>query len=114
MAESEGELKSLLMNVREESEKVDLKLNVQKTKIMSSGPITSWEIDGETVETVSVFILGGSKITADGDCSHEIKTLPWKESYDQPRQHIKKQRHYFANKGPSGQSYGFSSGHVWM
>ena len=83
---------------------------------MASGPITSWEIDGETVETVADFILGGSKITADGDCSHEIKkTLtPWKESYDQPRQHIKKQRHYFVNKGPSSQSYGFSSGHVWM
>ena len=73
MAESEEELKSLLMNVKEESEKVDLKLNIQKTKIMASGPITSWEIDGETVETVSDFIIGGSKITADGDCSHEIK-----------------------------------------
>ena len=78
---------------------------------MASGPITSWQIDGETVETVSDFILWGSKITADGDCSHEIKTLaPWKESYDQPRQLIKK--HYFANKGPSSQSYGFSSSHV--
>ena len=76
-----------------------LKLNIQKTKIMASGPITSWEIDGETMETVADFIFGGSKITADGDCSHEIKTLtPWKESYDQPKQHIKKQRHYFANK----------------
>jgi len=75
---------------------------------MASGLITSWEIDGKTVETVSDFILGGSKITADGDCSHEIK------SYDQPRQHIKKQRHYFADKGPSSQGYGFSSGHVWM
>ena len=73
MAESEEELKSLLMKVREESEKVDLKLNIQKTKIRASGPITSWEIDGETVETVSDFILGGSKITADSDCSHEIK-----------------------------------------
>ena len=73
MAESEEELKSLLMNVKEESEKVGLKLNIQKTKIMASGPITSWKIDGETVETVSDFILGGSKITADGDCSHEIK-----------------------------------------
>ena len=72
-AESEEELKSLLMKVKEESEKVGLKLNIQKTKIMASGPITSWEIDGETVETVSDFILGGSKITADGDCSHEIK-----------------------------------------
>ena len=86
------------MKVKEESEKVGLKLNIQKTKIMASGPITLWEIDGETVETVSDFILGGSKITADGDCSHEIKTLtPWKKSYDQPRQHIQKQRHYFAD-----------------
>ena len=88
MAESEEELKSLLMKVKEESEKVGLKLNIQKMEIMASGPITSWEIDGETVETVSDFIFGGSKITADGDCSHEIKRLkltPWKESYDQPR-----------------------------
>ena len=92
MAGSEEDLKSLLMKVKEESEKVGLKLSIQKTKIMTSGPITSWEIDGETVETVSDFILGGSKITADGDCSHEMKTLTsWKESYDQPRQHIKKQ-----------------------
>ena len=92
MAESEEELKSLLMKVKKESEKVDLRLNIQKTKIMATGPITSWQIDGETMETVRDFILGGSKITADGDCSHEIKTLaPWKDSYDQPRQHIKKQ-----------------------
>ena len=84
MAESEEELKSLLMKVKEESEKVGLKLNIQKTKIMAASPITSWQIDGETV---SDFILGGSKITADGDCSHEIKRhfTPWKESYDQPR-----------------------------
>ena len=82
---------------------------------MACGPITSWEIDGETMETVSDFIFLGSKITVDGDCSHEIKRLtPWKESYDQPRQHIQKQRHYFANKGPSSQGYGFSCGHVWM
>ena len=82
---------------------------------MASGPITSWEIDGETIETVTDFILGGSKIAADGDCSHEIKTLAsWKKNYDQPRQHIKKQRHYFADKGPSSQSYGFSNSHVWM
>ena len=98
--------------------KVGLKLNIQKTKIMASGPITSWEIDGEIVETVATvaeFILGGSKIIADDDCSHEIKMLtPWKESYDQPRQHIKKQRHYFAIQGPTSQGYGFSSGHVWM
>ena len=86
MAESEKELKSLLMKVKEESEKVGLKLNIQKIKIMASGSITSWEIHGETMETVSGFILEGSKITADGDCSHEIKTLtPWKKSYDQPR-----------------------------
>ena len=87
MAESEEELKSFLMKVKEENEKVGLKLNIQKTKIMASGPITSCEIDGETVETVSDFIFGGSKITADGDCSHEIKRqlIPWKESYDQLR-----------------------------
>ena len=103
------------MKVKEESEKVGLKLNIQKTKIMATGPITSWQIDGETVETVADFIFMGSKITADGDCSQEIKTLgPWRESYDQPRQHIKKQRHFFANKGPSCQGHGFSSGHVWM
>ena len=97
MAESEEELKSLLMKGKEESEKAGLKLNIQKT-IMASGPITSWQIDGETMKT-ETFILGGSKITADGDCSHKIKRLAlWKKSYDQPRQHIKKQRHYFANK----------------
>ena len=114
MAESE-ELKSLLMRVKEESEKVGLKFNIQKTKIMASGPITSWQIDGETVETVADFILRGSKITAHADCSHAIKILTlWKKSYDQPRQHIKKQRHYFVNKGLSSQSSGFSSSHVWM
>ena len=102
------------MKVKEESEKVGFKLNIQKTKIMASGPITSWEIDGETVETMTDFILGGSKITVDIDFSHEIKTLArWKESYDQSRQHIKKLRHYFANKGPSSQSYGFSSSYLW-
>ena len=86
MAESEEELKILLMKVKEESEKVDLKLNIQKTKIMASGPTTSWESVSTSVETVSDLIFLGSKITADGDCSHEIKTLtPWKESYDQPR-----------------------------
>ena len=101
--------------MKEETDKVGLKLNIWKTKIMASGPITSWQIDGERVEMVSDFIFWGSKITADGNCSHEIKTLtPWKESYDQPKQHIKKQRHYFANKGLSSQGYGFSSGHVWM
>ena len=84
---------------------------------MASGPIIAWQIDGETMQTVADFIFLGSKITADGDCSHEIKTLaPWKKRYvyDQPRQHIKKQRHYFINKGLSSQSYGFSSSHVWM
>ena len=115
MVDSEEELESLLMNVKEESEKVCLKLNIQKAKIMASGPITSRQIDMKTVDTVTDFIFLGSKVTADGDCSHEIKTLtPWKENYDQPRQHIKKQRHYVANKGPSSQGYGFSSGHVWM
>ena len=116
MAESEEELNSLVMKVKEESEKVGLKLNIQTTKIMASGPITSWQIDGQTVGTVADFILGGSKITADGDCSHEIKRCftPWKESYEQPRQHIKKQRHYFVNKVSSSQGYGFSSCHVWM
>ena len=114
MAENE-ELKSLVMKVKEESEKAGLKLNIQKTKIMASGPITSWQIDGETIETVTDFIFLGSKIIADGDCSHEIKTFaPSKKSYDQPRQHIKKQRHYFTNKGPSSQSFCFSSSHVWM
>ena len=102
MVENE-ELKSLLMKVKEESEKVGLKLNIQKTKIMASSPITSWQIDGKTMATVTDFILLGSKITADGDCSHEIKKAlaPWKKSDDQPRQHIKKQRHYFANKALS-------------
>ena len=117
MAESEEEQKSLLLKVKEESEKVGLKLNIQKTKIMAFSPIISWQIDGETVETVADFIFLGSKITADGDCSHDIKRClltPWKESYNQLRQHIKKQRHYFANKGPSSQGYGFSSSHVWI
>ena len=86
MAESEEELKSVLMKLKEESDKVGLKLNIQKTKIMASGPITSWQIDGETVEIVADFIFLGSRITADGDYSHEIKMLtPWKKSYDQPR-----------------------------
>ena len=101
------------MKVKEESEKsekVGLKLNIQKTRIMAPSAITSWQIYGETVAD---FIFLGSKITADGDFSHEIQTLAsWKKSYDQPRQHIKKQRHYIANKGLSSQGYGFSSGHV--
>ena len=112
MAESEEKLKSLLMKVKEESEKVGLKLNVHKTKIMASGPITSWQIDGETVTD---FIFLSSKITADSDSSHEIKKLaPWKKSYGKPRQCTKMQTHHFADKCPSNQSYGFSSSHVWM
>ena len=100
MAISEEKLKSLLIKVKEESEQVGLKLNIQKTK-MASGSITSWQIDRETMETVRDFILGGSKITVDGDCSHEIKMFaPWKENYDKARPHIKKQRHHFADKGP--------------
>ena len=116
MAESEEEVKSLLMKVKEESEKLGLKLNIQKTKIMASGPITSWEIYGETVETVSDFIFLGSKITADGNCSHEIKRrlLLGREVMTNIDSVFKKQRHYFANKGPSSQGYGFSSGHIWM
>ena len=115
MAESEEELKSLLMKVKEESKKVGLKLNIQKTKIMASGPITSWETDGERVETVSDFIFGGSKITADGDCSHEIKRcLLLGRKVMTNLDSIFKSRDNFANKGPSSQGYGFSSGHVWM
>ena len=111
MAESEEELKSLLMKVKKESEKVGLKLNIQKTKIMASGPITSWQIDGETVETVSDFILGGSKITTDGDCSHEIKRrLFLGRKVMTNLDSILKSRD---NKGLSSQSY-FSSSHVWM
>ena len=142
MTEREEELKSLLMKVKEESEKVGLKLSIQKTKIMASGPITSWEVDGETVETVADFIFLGSKISAGGDCSHEIKrrlflgrkvmtnlvsilksrdiTLPTKVHvlkamvFPVPRQHIKNQRHHFTDKGTSCQSYGFSSNHIWV
>ena len=112
MAESKEELKSLLMKVKEVSEKVGLKLIIQKAKIMASGPITSWQIDGETVETVSDFIWGGSKITADGDCSHEIeRRLLLGRKVMTNLDSILKSRDYFANKG---QSYGFSSSHVWM
>ena len=116
MVESEEKLKSLLMKIKEESEKAGLKLSIQKTKIMASSPITSWQIDGETMETVTYFIFLGSKITVGADFSHEIKRklAPWKKSNDKPRQHIKKQRHYFANKILSSQSYGFSSSHVFM
>ena len=113
MTESK-ELKSLLLKVKEESEKVGLKLSIQKTKIMASGPITSWQIDGETVETVTDFIFLASKITAGGDCSHEIKRrLPLgRKVRINPDSILKKQRNYFANKGLSSQ--GFSSSHVWM
>ena len=115
MAESEKELKSLLMKVKDESEKVGLKLNIQKNKIMASSPITSWQIDGETVETVRDFLFGGSKITADGDCSHEIKRHLLLESKVMTNlDSILKSRHYFADKGPSSQSYGFSSSCVWI
>ena len=103
------------MKVKVESEKAGLKLNIQKTKIMASAPITSWEIDGETVETVSDFILGGSKITADGDRSHEIKRrLLLGRKVMTNLDSICKSRQYFANKGPSSKGYGFSCGHVWM
>ena len=114
MAESE-ELKSLLMKVKEESEKVGLKLNIQESKIMASDPISSWQIDGETMETVSNFIFLGSKIAAGGDCSHEIKRcLLFGRKIMTNLDSILKSRHYFTNKGPSSQSYGFSSSHVWM
>ena len=116
MGESEAELWSLLMKVKEESEKVDLKLNIQKSKIMASSPITSWQIDGETVETVADFIFLGLKITTDGDCSHEIKRclLLGRKVMTNLDRLLKKQRHYFASKGLSSQSYGFSRSHVWM
>ena len=118
MVESEEEPKSLLMKVKGESEKVGLKLNIQKTKIMASGPITSWEIDGETVLD---FIFQGSKITAGGDCSHEIKrrlllgrkVMTNLDSILKSRD-ISLPKHYFADKGPSSQGYHFTSGHVWM
>ena len=115
MAESEEELKILLIKEKEESEKVGLKLNIQKTKIMASSPITSWQIGGETVETLADFILGGSKITADGDCSHEItRRLLLRRKVMTNLHSILKSRHYFVNKGPSHQGYGFSNSRVWM
>ena len=115
MAESEEELKSLLMKVKEESEKAGLKLSIQKMKIMASGPITSWEIDGETVDTVSEFLFLGSKITAHGDRSHEIKghLLLGRKAITN-LDSILKSRDIIANKGRSSQGSGFSSGHVWM
>ena len=116
MAESEEELKSLLMKVKVESEKVGLKLNIQKTKIMASNPVTSWEIDRETVETVGEFIFGGFKITADGDCSHEIKRhlLLGKKGMINLDSVLKKQRHHFADTGLYSQDCGLSSSHVWL
>ena len=108
MAESKEERKGLLMKVKEKSEKTGLKLNIQKTKIMASSPITLWQIDGETMESVRHFIVLDSKITSDGDCSHESKMLaPSKKSSDKPRQRIKKQRYYFADNGVYSQSYSF-------
>ena len=113
MEESKEELKSFLMKVKEESEKAGLKLNIQKTNIMASGPITSWKINGETMETVRDFILGGSKITTDGDCSHEVKRCLFLGRKAMTNlDSILKSRHYFANKGPSSKNYGFSSSHV--
>ena len=114
MAESEEELKSLLMKVKEESEKVSLKLNIQKTKIMASGPITSWQIDGETMETVTDFYLLSSNITGDGDCSHENKRcfLLGRKATTNLDSMLKKRDNYFVDKGPSSQRYGFSSSHV--
>jgi len=116
MAESEEELKSLLMKVKEESEKVGLKLSIQKMKIVASGPITSWEIDGEMVETVSDFIFWGSKITADGDCSHEIKRrlLLGRKVMTNLNSIFKSRDITLPTKVRSSQGYGFSSGHVWM
>ena len=116
MAESEEELKSLLMEVKEESEKVGLKLNIQKTKIMASGPITSRQIDGQTVETVANFIFLGSKITADGNFSYEMKRHLFlgRKAMTNQDSILKSRDIHFANKGPSSQNYGFSSNHVWM
>ena len=114
MTKSKEELKSLLMKVKEKSEEADLKLSIQKTKIIAPSPITSWQIDGETMETLTDFIFLGSKITVDGDCSHEIKRrlLLERKSHDQPGKHIKKQRYYFDGKGLYSQSCGFLSSHV--
>ena len=116
MAESEEEQKSLLMKVKEKTENVDLKLNIQKTKITAYSPIISWQVDGETVETVADFVFLGSKITADFDCSHEIKRHLFlgRKVMTNLNSILKKQRHYFVNKGPSSQGYGSSSSHVWM
>ena len=109
------ELKSLLMKMKEESEKVGLKLNIQKTKVMASGPITSCQTDGETMEIAREFSFWAPKSLQMVTAAMKLNDLvPWKKSYGQPRQHIKKQRHYFVSKGSSSQSYGFPSSHVWM
>ena len=113
MTESKEELKSLLMKVKEKSVRADLKLNIQKMKVMESSPITSLQKDGKKMETMSDFISLGSKITADGNCSHEKTLASWKKIYDQPRQHIRKQKHYFANKVCPVKAMMFCS-HVWM
>ena len=113
MAESTKDLKNLLMKVKEDSEEAGLKLNIQKNKIMACGPITSWQIDGETMETVNLFPWSPKSLQMVTTVM-KLNVAPWKKSYDQPRQHIKNQRHYFANKGPHSQSYGFSSSDVWM
>ena len=114
MAESEEGLKWLLMKVKEESEKSGLKLNIQKTKIMTCGPITSWQVDGETMEAVTDFIFLGSKISADGDCIHEIKRHLLLGRKAMTNLDSIESRHHFGNKGSSSQSYGFSSSHVWI
>ena len=114
MAESKEEINILLVKVKEESGKVGLKLNIQKTKVMASAPFTSWQIDGETMEIVTDFILGCSKITADGDCSYEIKRCLLLGRKVMTNLDSILQRHYFADKGPSSQSYSFSSSHVWI
>ena len=116
MAVSEEELKSLLMKMKDKREKAHLKLNIQEMKIMASSLITSWQMDGETMETVTDFIFLGSKTTGDGDCSHEIKRrlLLGRKAMTNLDSVLRKQKHYFADKVPSNQSYGFSSSHVWM
>ena len=112
---TESQLKSLLMKVKEESEKAGLKLDIQKIKIITSSPITLWQIQGEKVKTVTDLIFFASKITSDADCSQGIKTLaPWHESYAKPTQCIKKQKHHLPNKHSYSQNYGFSTSHVWM
>ena len=110
-------MKSLLMRVKEENQRAGLRLNIKKAKTMASDPITAWQIEGEKVEVVTNFLFLGSKITVDGDCSHEIRRrliASWQESNDKPRQCVDKQRHYSANKGPYSQGYGLPRGHVWL